>query len=91
MTSRPHTGYCPQSNPDSTITLYNGVEATPLITLQSDAGYKIHIIEDDNCYVLCIPDEDGRYKFTSWWPQEVPDALQVKYTDVHASVDLPLL
>lgn len=39
----------------------SGSFVTPVATLTDGAGV-CQIIKDDNCYVLCLRQEDGRYK-----------------------------
>lgn len=39
--------------------------AFPIATLQDDFGGRCHIIIDDNCYVVCLENEDGACKPTT--------------------------
>lgn len=51
----------------------SGSFVVPVATLTDGCGV-CQIIEDDNCYVLCLRQEDGRYKPTT---HIFPEALEV--------------
>jgi hypothetical protein len=75
--------YRVQPEPEPEITLENGSTAAPLLSLQDDYLNTAHIIEDDHCYVLCVPstEKHGKMVMTPWW---FPEAFEAART-------LPLL
>jgi hypothetical protein len=59
---------------DKKAVLNNGVEFTPVATLESENGGRCQISIDDHCYKLSLKQEDGAYKTT---PYIFPEAFLV--------------
>ena len=65
-----------QTKPDKQASTQNGGTVTPVCTLADEWGEKIHIIVDDDCYVLLNGiDQDG-FGISSWWDREALAALR---------------
>lgn len=48
-----------QIDTELAIIMESNVIVTPIATLQDECGGICHIIVDDNCYVLCLENEEG--------------------------------
>lgn len=59
--------------------MWGGGSVTPLITIENEAGFRYHIIEDDHCYVLIgsVAPESDYCAETSWWFAEAVEALRM--------------
>lgn len=55
------------------IELENGSKTKPLATLKDSYGGVCQITLDDHCYVLCLKQENGKYKIT---PYIFPEAYR---------------
>lgn len=55
-----------QVETDKEITLGNGITVHPVATLKDESGGVAQWYIDDHCYVLCLKQEDGTYKRTSY-------------------------
>ena len=65
-----------QVETDSEISLTNGVKVQPVATLQDGSGGVAQWTIDDHCYVLCLKQEDGTYKRTSYIFREAFNVLK---------------
>lgn len=50
---------------DKIVMSKNKSEATPIATLQDEYGGTCQIINDDNCYVVCLKKQDDTYSPTT--------------------------
>lgn len=64
-----------QVETDKTATLDNGVEFTPVATLDDEWGGRCQISVDDHCYVLRLKWDDGKYKTTPYIFKEAFNVL----------------
>lgn len=67
--------YSRQEETDKEIILDNGTKAKPIVTLADEYGGKAQIIVDDHCYVLCLKQKAGKYKYTPYWFKEAVAAI----------------
>jgi len=65
-----------QDKPDGSITLKDGTEATPIVTLKDEYGGISHIIEDDHCYVLVNGSAERGFATVRHWYPEAVEALK---------------
>jgi len=64
-----------QVKTDKTAVLNNGVEFTPVATLESESGGRCQISVDDHCYILRLRQNDGTYKTTPYIFREAFNVL----------------
>lgn len=61
---------------DAVITLANGSNAHPVVTLADEHGGRAQIIVDDHCYVLALRNPGGAYVTVKHWFQEAVHAIR---------------
>jgi len=84
-----------QEHPDAIAMLQNDETFVPIATLADEYGGRAQIMIDDHCHVLCLRQEDGKYKHTAWWFKEAVAALlglmDEKYARLQKFADMLIL
>lgn len=44
------------------IEMHNGIIRHPVATLKDEYGSMCQIVNDDHCYIVCLIQQDGKYK-----------------------------
>lgn len=68
--------YTLQTKPDSHIVMKNGSVIVPVATLINDCGSKMHITNDDHCYVLVLEGLNGICNDIYHWCDEAIEVLK---------------
>ena len=57
-------------------TLDNGAQCTSVVTLENGMGSRCHIANDDDCYVVCVGDDENGYSWTTHISSDVFEVLR---------------
>jgi len=83
--------YVWKAKTDETIQLTNDEWVRPVATLADKYGGRAQIIVDDDCYVLCLKQESGRYAMVKHWFREAVTVLQQLPSEPKRARLLPFL
>ena len=56
--------------------LDNGAECHSVVTLENGMGNRCHIANDDDCYVVCVGDDEHGYSWTTHISSDVFEVLR---------------